>query len=333
MQDSMHFADAFNYYLFDGKQMIHPEDLQERDTAELAGPFADQFLETEQKYRDSLKLWCVKESPYGLHVLLGIETQSSVHYAMPVRSGLYDFIQYAKQVGQSSHIHRKTKQYGTNRGEFLSGFHKDDRLIPVITLVLSLDSRSWDGPLSLHEMFGMKDRSLLRFIPDYRLNLITPYQLTDSDLNKFTTELRNILKIAKYMDDPVRMISEIMEKDASFQNVGIDTLNLINSLTNIDLKRIKGSEEGKYNMCRAMEEYTKECELRGEKRGLIRGEKRGLIRGEKRGMKTGELRGYINALREIGMEKQEVAERVKTKFGYSSDQALKQVGLYWENSI
>ena len=29
------FADIFNYYLFDGRQVIRPEDLEERDTAEV----------------------------------------------------------------------------------------------------------------------------------------------------------------------------------------------------------------------------------------------------------------------------------------------------------
>ena len=30
------FADAFNYYLFNGKQVIKPNDLEEQDVAEIA---------------------------------------------------------------------------------------------------------------------------------------------------------------------------------------------------------------------------------------------------------------------------------------------------------
>ena len=33
------FADAFNQYLYHGKQVIHPENLQEKDVEEIALPF------------------------------------------------------------------------------------------------------------------------------------------------------------------------------------------------------------------------------------------------------------------------------------------------------
>ena len=35
LSNNERFADLFNYYLFDGKQVIKPEDLEERDTTEV----------------------------------------------------------------------------------------------------------------------------------------------------------------------------------------------------------------------------------------------------------------------------------------------------------
>ena len=52
--------------------------------------------------------------------------------------------------------------------EFLSGFHKGDRLIPVITAVILSDPDEWDAPMSIHEMPDV-DVALLPFIPDYRI--------------------------------------------------------------------------------------------------------------------------------------------------------------------
>ena len=50
------FADAFNFYLYGGRQVLHPEQLRELDSTELSYPFgADGRGEPVQKYRDVLK--------------------------------------------------------------------------------------------------------------------------------------------------------------------------------------------------------------------------------------------------------------------------------------
>lgn len=37
--------------------------------------------------------------------------------------------------------------------EFLSSWKKDDKLVPVISIVINFSNKKWDAPLSLHEMF------------------------------------------------------------------------------------------------------------------------------------------------------------------------------------
>ena len=50
------FADAFNFYLYGGRQVLHPEQLNELDSTELSYPFgADGRGEPVQKYRDVLE--------------------------------------------------------------------------------------------------------------------------------------------------------------------------------------------------------------------------------------------------------------------------------------
>lgn len=43
-----------------------------------------------QKFRDVLKMWTIMTSEDAFYMLLGIENQASIHYAMHVRSMLYD---------------------------------------------------------------------------------------------------------------------------------------------------------------------------------------------------------------------------------------------------
>ena len=56
MRDSAFFADAFNYLMYDGKQIINPTQLKPIDTASIVLPYADgQQPVPTQKYRDVLK--------------------------------------------------------------------------------------------------------------------------------------------------------------------------------------------------------------------------------------------------------------------------------------
>lgn len=86
----------------------------------------------------------------------------------------------------------RIKATGRKRAEYLSGFYREDKLQPVITLVVHFGTEKWDGPLSLHEMMAIKDERLLRFVQDYKIHLIDPVGLTPDELNQFSTSLRKV---------------------------------------------------------------------------------------------------------------------------------------------
>lgn len=125
----------FNKFLYHGKQVIRPESLTEMDTTEIAVPYGDgkAGLPT-QKYRDVLKLMMTDGNV--AYCILGCEDQSAIHYAMPVKNMLYDSMQLAQQVTKAAKSHRQEREHKPSSGEFLGGFHKTDRLIPVVTLVI-----------------------------------------------------------------------------------------------------------------------------------------------------------------------------------------------------
>ena len=137
------FADVFNYLIYDGQQRILPENLIERDTSEITLPLGKRGeLATIQKFRDILKGCIAKEYKNTLYVLFGVENQSHIHYAMPVRNMLYDAINYSAQVNEKTKKYRKIRKQNPNfketTEEFLSGWHPDDRLVPVILLLYIL---------------------------------------------------------------------------------------------------------------------------------------------------------------------------------------------------
>ena len=232
MRENAVFADAFNYLIYNGKKVIDPAKLKEIDPTEIALPFGDEekagedkkgkVQETEwssvkngsvrkktagragkktdavQKYRDILKSAVIKQDEKMSYVLLGVENQTDVHYAMPVRNAIYDALQYGKQVSDIAAGHRRSqKDYsGKTGGEYLSGFLKEDHIKPVITLVIHFGAEEWDGPLSLHEMMSTRDMELLSFVENYRIHLIDPAKLTEEQLNKFSTSMREAIGIS-----------------------------------------------------------------------------------------------------------------------------------------
>ena len=170
------FADVFNYLIYGGRQVIKPEMLQSVDTTEVAVLYGNNAKIPIQKHRDNMKQWIASmQDGKAVYVLLGCENQSEIHYAMPVRDMLYDGLNYASQVemarvsykenGNTLTVDEDGVKIRITSAEFLSGFHKGDKLIPVITAVVYFGADEWDAPMSIHEMLNIADEELLALIP------------------------------------------------------------------------------------------------------------------------------------------------------------------------
>ena len=191
MRENEIFADAFNFFLYDGAQKIQPGRLRELDTTELIqlpGTDEKQLSEVIQKYRDVLKSVVMMQDEKASYLLLGIENQTEVHYAMPVRNMLYDAMQYGKQVSELAADHGKHRaELKMTGAEYLSGFLKTDKLLPVITLVIHFSDAEWDGAKSLHEMMEWPDAHLKEYVQDYKIQLIDPAKIRPEEFEKFST--------------------------------------------------------------------------------------------------------------------------------------------------
>ena len=222
-------ADAFNYWVYGGRDIIKPEELQPIDTTAIALPYGNDAKKPIQKIRDVLKLYTAMRDEQAYYLVLGIEIQAEAHYALPVRNMLYDAMSYAQQVADIATEHRKNKDKMTSE-EFLSGLKKEDKLMPVITLVISLSAETWDGPLTLHEMLAVENKELLTFVPDYRLNLLSPDKI--EDFGKFRTELGVLFECIKHKQDDNM---DWMEGKEHFRHVNRNTAILIKTVTGFDI--------------------------------------------------------------------------------------------------
>ncbi len=290
------FADAFNFLLYNGEQIIRPEALQSVDTTEIVAPYGNGAKVPVQKYRDNMKIWAAMQDGKAVYVLLGSENQSKVHYAMPVKDMLYDSINYAAQVDASRKSYKDFKfddngvKITLSSEEFLSGFRKGDKLIPVITAVVLFDSDEWDAPLSIHEMLDVDER-LLPFIPDYKINLIAPAKLSDDSFatrehgGKFRTGFGTLMQVIKHQNEigVYDIIRDAPDVDAA-------SAEIIAEIANIPIEIIP-DEKGEVNMCKGIELY----------------------------MIKAKAETLIEAFRDMGMPDEEIAERVSRKLNVTID--------------
>ena len=164
--------------------------------------------------------------------------------------------------------HRREKDIATS-DEFLSGFTKEDKLIPVITITVYLGTKEWDGPRKLSDMFGDVDEELLPFIPDYRINLLAPREITD--FTGFRTSIRQLFEVLQNAYDKEKM-QEVLQNDEKFSNVDRETVEAINLFAGTDID-IDEKEEV-IDMCKAWEEQKNE----GRELGREEGREEGRIR-------------------------------------------------------
>ena len=264
MADPQRFADAFNYAIYDGEEVITPDALKPLDSVSLE-PGTGSGRKSERR-RDGLKLWQAMGDGQVAYALLGVEDQTVIHYGMPVRCMTYDALAYHDQIKDLTRKHRA--QAGATGAEWLSGICKEDRLLPVVTLVLHFGSERWDGPMGLHDMLTPMDKPLAALVPDYRINLLSPACMADESFAKFRTELGIVLGYIKYAQDKDGL-ERYIRSESRFRNVGAESVELINTLTDSRLKVVEGEET--VDMCKAIEDMRAEARNEGIEQGIEQG--------------------------------------------------------------
>ena len=251
------FADAFNFFIYNGEKIIDASTLKPMDSHILLDIFdwdkPKQSYKTVQKYRDVFKQAVIKYDDEAAYVLLGVENQTDIHYAMPVRNMIYDALSYAEQVSARGYYNKKNKT-AKDGVEFLSGFLKTDKLIPVITLVVYFGVEKWDGPISLHEMLDTNNDVVLKYIQDYRINLIEPSGIKEEELELFTSDLKEVLTFIKFSKDSEKIKEHYMDRGKVM--IDNDAIRVIETVTNIKVPKKKGRK--KTDMCEAINKLIEE---------------------------------------------------------------------------
>lgn len=250
------FADIFNQHVFGGEKRLSADSLKPFDNSAIMIYGKNSPLRDIQKQRDVFKCAVSMTDDQAVYLMLGIENQTAIHYAMPVKNLMYDAAEYQRQVEATGIKHRKEKSEGKDRGkvtpgEFLSGFRKEDKLVPVITLVVYFGDEPWDGPKSIHEMFGPTDPELLCFVPDYKINLVSFVEMSDEEIEQFSTVFQLVAGFAKRKRDKKLLRQYVSSHEKEFSHFDPDASHFLASLAELPID--KSASEGGVNVCKGIQ--------------------------------------------------------------------------------
>ena len=293
------FADAINAILYDGKSVVTPERMRTIDIETQRVEDENGNVTADTRLRDSAK---VVEVDDAIYCLFAIEHQSVEDYTMPLRIMEYDVREYLRQVKSNKGVQVRIK--------------------PIITIVMYWKADKWNQPVSVKDMFDkntvrwLEYNGLGGYIQDYRMHLFEPGTVKEEDLEKFKTELKDVIAYVKYSKS-TEALKDYNEKYKP--DLTKSTVTLINELTNSKYVFIEGKE--RLDMCEAFEGLIEEGRAKGKAEELKEKYKSWITLSnnlKKRGMSNPEIASLLGVpetelQKAFKMIKEEKTEKMNTK--------------------
>ena len=304
-RDNDHFADLFNAALFDGEQVLNPADLMEVDTDVSSVVKFNNHAETVQKVLD-----VVKKTAYGVDfVIWGLENQSKIHYAMPLRHMIGDSFSYLKEYNEIA-ARNKAEKGCESSDEFLSNLKRTDRLHPVISLCVYYGENEWDGPFCLTDMLEIHEK-LKPLVSNYKMNLIEvrnsePLRFHNPDVDTVFDVSRSIYE--RNFDK----INTIYRDKKISAELGVVIGAITESQKLIDQALKSEKEGGQINMCGALEELVD----KGRQEGMQKGMQKGIL-------------ANIRTCKTFHISTEDTIKNIAKEFSLPEKDAIEYVEKYW----
>ena len=277
-RDNKHFAEVFSKEVFTGL-FVDPNQLVDLNVAESSMlRMRDGATTTLKQTRDVVKSLA---SGGAWLVILGIENQTHIDFLMPFRVWELNFINVARQVDEIRKRHKaerdaikKAKEKGEtvverrlSDAEILSGFYSDDKLTPVITLVIYYGEEEWKRPLKLSDLF--KDTPFTCFADDMPMYLLDVRHMSREKVDSYSPALKPFLGFLAY-DNTEELEEFVRENEESFSNLPEQTVDALIEITHSkELERFKKeyrTSEGGVNVCYGIQVYGNQREMAGSVR-------------------------------------------------------------------
>ena len=279
------------------------------DTEESSVLEHKEYAESIGASRDTVKIR-KKSTVYGVEfVILGMEGQEHIHYAMPMRVMGYDYAAYQKQYVDNAAKYKIAKSL--TEEEYLSKMKKDDRLVPVITVVVYYGEKPWDGAVSLHGMLHISEE-MKPFVNDYRMHLV---EARKNNLKLHNINNRDLFNLLGILLDRNGKLQETRDRAINYareHRVEKTVIMTAAGAANCKIDYNKIARKGDADMCTVFEETRRE--------GIAEGEAKG------------EAKGIIETGYEFGISEEEILARLQKKLNISLAEAQEYVKKFGRKS-
>lgn len=240
------FADIVNVLLFNGKNTVCPEVLEE---TKVRSQYKADDNELHEMERDVAKYWKDREVTIALY---GVENQSKAEKVMPLRILGYDGAAYRSQLLQEK-----------------------KEVFPVVTIILHFGMGHWNQPKNLKKIVKVPDE-LDSYVNDYKIHVFEIAWLTDEQVAMFKSDFR---VVAEYFTQ-MRKNKKYVPSDYEVKHVD-EVLKLLSVFGESErfekLAKSRKKKGGKKRM--TIGEMFEQMFVEGEKVAEERGEERGMERG------------------------------------------------------
>lgn len=265
------YADLINGYWFNGRQVVAPENVKEKDSR-LSGKSRRirkkrKKKEGHQKVRDM-----VRKVVFGTDiVIIAFENQTLIHYGMPIRAMVEDVLEYDKQFLSIQREHRQNKDL-KEPTEYIGQFSANDKIYPTATIVLYFGADEWTGPRDLLDLMDLENlpEEIRSRINGYPLHILEVRKF--KDIENFKTDLKEVFGFIQQSDDKQGLREYVENNSKTFGALAEDAYDVIASVTGNTMLQERKSEyqEGAtMNLCKGMADWAAEERLDGRLEGAF----------------------------------------------------------------
>lgn len=290
--ENMHFCDFINGVLFEGKEVLKPNQVEHMPSEllyvkELTAEKLDSeaTVKTIHRFRDLTK----KCDLNGKEVIIAIQNQTTVDFGMPIRIMTEDALDYDMQQKQSKD----------------GKLHQGEKILPVISVVFYYGSSRWRAATNLSELIQIPDelKQFEHYIQQYSIILVTPW---NTDASRLTGGWQEIFDVLARQNREEELKAYLEENKQRFSNLPEKTNRLLFAL----IGRLQYYDEFKrkgevINMCKAFDDHYKS----GVKYGISQGLEQGIF-------------AMIRENREEGGTMEKIINKLHRYFSLERDEAL-----------
>ena len=308
LEEPARFADLINGFIYHGRELIRPEDIMEKNRTKTRITKEQGRIQSQTITAD-----IVREVRFCMRVaVIALENQSEIHYAMPIRIMNIEAANYHRQWRKRAKQHRQDKDL---RGAaFLSGFSKEDKLVPTITIVVYFGKEPWDGPRSIKEMMDLET-----YPPEFR-DMVVDYPIHILEVRKyprledFHTDLQYVFGFLQNAEDKEALHAYITAHNEVFEDLSEDAYDMISVMSHSEeLQNIRKTYDGQggHDMCQAIKEMIEDGRLDGRREGRQEG-----------------IQALVETCKELGITKETTLSKLQEKFALG-DSAEEYLERYW----